>query len=375
MGMRMAEFELPNHSKSEIVAAGKMLRGNIILPVNEDALEAFRIAHNWRSSYALVMHRVRHELRGKVVRQGGHGLTAARLKRMTSIRRKLSKGNISLYQIQDIAGARAILPTMKDVERVTRYYLDGDTPHAVIRAYDYIDAPKADGYRSRHIVLKFNGQGEDAAYNRQFVEIQLRTEKQHAWATAVEAVGLVRNENLKAGDGSAKWLRFFALMSSEIAEREYYDISSSLRGNQKERREELRELNAALNAVNELQGYNQALAYTDRIDASTGRYFLINFHKASRKVTVSPHNRFREGGAEYNRQDRDLSETNAVLVEVDRVGDLKAAYPNYFLDVKTFVQECLLSIDPDTPNKLTAKKDATGIDDLSWLSTWRLPRR
>lgn len=29
---------------------------------------------------------------------------------------------------------------------------------------------------------------------------------------------------------------------------------------------------------------------------------------------------------------------NAVLVEVDRIDDLKAAYPNYFLDVSLFMR-------------------------------------
>ena len=173
----MAEFELPNHSKSEVIATGKMLRESITLPINENALEAFRVAHNWRSSYALIMQKIRGELRGKVMRDGGRGLTAARLKRMASIRQKLAKRNVSFYQIQDIAGARAILPRMEDVDRVTQYFLDGDTNHGVMRSYDYIESPKDDGYRSRHLVLKFKGQGEEAVYNRQFVEIQLRTEK------------------------------------------------------------------------------------------------------------------------------------------------------------------------------------------------------
>ena len=120
----------------------------------------------------------------------------------------------------------------------------------------------------------------------------------------------MRNENLKAGSGSKEWLRFFALMSSEIAERENQNLSLRLPLCQQLRQEELCELNAKLNEVHELQSYNQALEYTGRYDARASRYFLISFNKASRTVTVSPHYRFSEGGAEYNRLDRDLSDTN-----------------------------------------------------------------
>jgi ppGpp synthetase/RelA/SpoT-type nucleotidyltranferase len=39
-------------------------------------------------------------------------------------------------------------------------------------------------------------------WNRLWIEIQLRTSLQHAWATAVETVDAFTNENLKFGAGS-----------------------------------------------------------------------------------------------------------------------------------------------------------------------------
>ena len=353
----MAEFEKPEHSKSQIVKAGKTLRRNIT-EVSDDVVSAFAIAHNWRSSYAYPMRRIRHELRGKVSRDGGVGVTAARLKRMSSIRKKLSPGNLTLYQMQDIAGARAILPDMKAVDRVSGYFESGDSPHAVFKVNDYISAPKPDGYRSRHIILKFTGTGEDEVYGRQFVEVQLRTEKQHAWATAVEAVGLVRSEDMKAGRGNDDWLRFFSLMSAEIAARE-----ARTGHNSRSRSEELADLNSKINALVELRSYNQALQFTDRVDAHEGGLFLINFNPIGKRVTVSPYSRYRDGSAAYDAEDRDLRETNAVLVEVDRVRDLKSAYPNYFLDVQNFVGECELSIDGKEPPRLDDI-------DVSWLRNW-----
>lgn len=103
----MADFVKPEHSKSEVVSAGKALAGPIAY--GPDAYQVFGIAHNWRAAFAFPMHAIRQDLRGKVRRGGGTGLTAARLKRMASIRRKLKSSQVSLYQMQDIAGCRAIL--------------------------------------------------------------------------------------------------------------------------------------------------------------------------------------------------------------------------------------------------------------------------
>lgn len=175
----MADFEVCKFSKREVVAAGKYL-ATTLYQLTPEVREAFTVAHSWRTSCALPLHRVRHELRGKVSRGGGRGVTAGRLKRMQSIRRKLREYDRTLYQMQDIAGVRAILPSMSDVERVEGYFLKGDTPNSIVKTNDYISSPKSDGYRSRHIILKFGGIGAEAEYSRHFVEMQLRTQLQHS---------------------------------------------------------------------------------------------------------------------------------------------------------------------------------------------------
>ena len=74
-------------------------------------------------------------------------------------------------------------------------------PHPVRgRAYDYVTKGKDDGYRSYHVVFDFQSRDHEAAFDGRRVEVQVRTWLQHSWATAVEAVGLFRRENLKGGD-------------------------------------------------------------------------------------------------------------------------------------------------------------------------------
>lgn len=203
-----------NYSKKEIVAAGKMLREKLPMLTEEpservaellernrfDYADCFRIAHSWRDAHMRPLLRVRQEMGGRIRTIERGAISAARLKRMAAIRRKLQRP-ITLYQMQDIAGCRAIFRSMKEVNRLTDFYFSGGSKHKIQDHDDYVTNPKADGYRGRHIILKFCGDGEDAIYNRQTVEIQIRTKLQHSWATAVEAVGLIREQNYKNGEG------------------------------------------------------------------------------------------------------------------------------------------------------------------------------
>jgi Region found in RelA / SpoT proteins len=84
---------------------------------------------------------------------------------------------------------------------------------------DYIARPKPDGYRSHHLMFNFRDRRNAGIHDGRRIEVQLRTRLQHSWATAVEAVGLFRGEDLKGNQGNPKWLRLFTLMSAEFAER------------------------------------------------------------------------------------------------------------------------------------------------------------
>jgi len=50
--------------------------------------------------------------------------------------------------------------------------------------------------------------------------MQIRSQLQHAWATAVETVGTFLQQALKSSQGDEGWQRFFALMGNAMAMRE-----------------------------------------------------------------------------------------------------------------------------------------------------------
>jgi ppGpp synthetase/RelA/SpoT-type nucleotidyltranferase len=194
----VTEFSLPEVSKAEVARAGKILAGPILHDdaAIEDCAKVFRIAYDWRNSHQYPTQRMRHELTGKVRKFKLHGITAGRTKRMSSIRKKLMRSPVTLAQIQDLGGCRAIVASIPQVNELVDFYRGGGSAHELQKDQSYIEKPKAGGYRSHHFVLRFEGRPEEEAFRGRKIELQIRTKLQHAWATAVEAVGMVRNEDL-----------------------------------------------------------------------------------------------------------------------------------------------------------------------------------
>ena len=361
----MADFTPCTYSKREVVDAGKLLAREIPFAEarSELTLEAFRIARSWREASVYPMLRVRAELLGKLRAQRATGITAARLKRMISIRKKLRSTYFTLYQMQDLAGCRAILRGHADLDRVLTSYLAGETRYSIVRHDDYLAHPQNTGYRSHHLVLKF-ADPDNAGFDRHFVEIQLRTDRQHSWATAVEAVGLVRNEDLKGGSGNQDWLRLFQLMAGEFAEEENTAPIPGVSADRLERRKELTELNDKLKALSTLESYNQAIRHTEFLGRPIAQFYLLQFDIQRREVNVSPFYQVRAGSAQYERAESNRN-VNSVFVEVEKVADLRAAYPNYFLDVEAFVARLTRALHVEK---------AKGVFDEDFMRRW-LQRR
>lgn len=95
--------------------------------------------------------------------------------------------------------------------------------HEQKKRNDYIQSPKASGYRSLHLIYRFRTDTPDKEIYNQYPmlgELQFRTHLQHIWATSLETIGLFANQALKAGQGNQEILRFFVLVSSLFAIRE-----------------------------------------------------------------------------------------------------------------------------------------------------------
>ena len=260
---------------------------------------------------------------------------------MQAIRQKLRRIRLNLHQFQDLGGCRIILPTIGDVQTLVGRIKDKGR-HELRNEDDYIAEPKDDGYRSHHLMFSFVGKSDTTVFTGKRIELQVRTRNQYAWATAIEAVGLFRDEKLKNHEGSAEWLRPFKLMSAEFPEAERCPVSAGT-PDRKERWEEIRFLTWSLQAMQVLDSVSYGVRGTD-IPTSPGywpSHYLIRFDHATKTVHVEPQNRAGVATKSYDNAENSDNQTgadtqNVVLVEVDKIENLKAAYPNYFGDVELF---------------------------------------
>lgn len=319
-------------SKKQIKQAGRLLGG--VVHKTPDVEEAFRILHNWRLHHSYPMVRERAKLT-RLVKSCG-GLTAGRLKRTSSIRKKLFRGSAKLDQMQDLVGCRAILNNMDDLREVLSRYRSTNDGGNVRRSADYISEPKASGYRSVHLILRFEEKGTGEKHAGCNVEIQLRTELQHVWGTTVEAAGSMRNEDLKAGEGSPAWLRFLTLISGHIAELEDQPRGEHLLMSYRDLKAEIKDLSSNLNVRQNLSTYNEFMREAENPRDIYGSRYMLKMDSATGDVSVSP--AWREMFA-FDDLDDDFEETKQSLeVSVDNMIALRQAYPNYFADTGKFIQ-------------------------------------
>lgn len=364
----MADYPVFEFGSNELVRVGKALTKPIPFETAEDrdaAIHIFKVAYSWRDSHAYPTRRIRHELLSNVRRGKKSGLTASRLKRMDSIKRKLAYSSTKLNQMQDLGGCRAIMNSISEVEAMVNLYRSGGTVHTVRTDTDYIAAPRNSGYRGHHFVLEFRptASGEDVFAGRR-IEVQIRTRLQHCWSTAVEAIGTARGEELKSGRGDKDWLRFFTLMASEIAAEEGCHLVPGTHQDSTTRISELRDLDRKLGAATFLENINDAFDVSSTIRDKHAKFFLIQIDNRRKVITVESFGWIGAATGAYSSQEHSNSEINTVLVEVDKVGSLKEAYPNYFMDVGLFAERVRKALGHPTRDE---KPKAL---NLSWLRSY-----
>ena len=112
--------------------------------------------------------------------------------------------------------------------------------------------------------------------------MQLRSQLQHAWATAVETVGAFVQQALKSSIGEQEWLRFFALMATAIAVREKAAPVPNTPTTYSDLVNELREHAHTLDIANKLAAFGTALNVFENPQTKNNHYYLIEVnHKTS----------------------------------------------------------------------------------------------
>ena len=335
----------PAFSRSDVDRAGRLLVRNRIVA---DALavgHALDVVNNWRSSHSFPLNTFQVSLRQRAASICDQPLVVQRLKRIPSIIGKLQRyTSMKLSRMQDLGGTRAVVPNIRDVDDLRDAHLRSRTKHQLTGQKDYVRRPKTSGYRGIHLVYRYHSDRKPQ-YGGLQIELQLRTARQHAWATAVETVGTFLDRSLKSSEGPREWLRFFELIGSGFALVEGGPVAANVPADAAALIGAVRDAAVSLQVKEKLQTYGAALQVIEHDAALRAhQYFLLVLDPTQTSVTIRA---YRSGSLavatrDYLDREKDLAAVagaEAVLVASDSLESLRKAYPNYFLDTRTFVKE------------------------------------
>jgi len=331
--------------------------GNILINESsseEDRNKAISILDNWRAIHRYPMHIFKKRLKNVSEKMDKESFTVQRLKRLPSIIKKLQrvyqgdKPTMKLSQMQDIAGCRVVMPTIKQArELYEKYYFKGDIKHNKVNEKDYMLFPKKDGYRSIHLIYRYKSDKKGKQdFNGLLVEVQIRSKLQHLWATAIEIVDFFTRQAIKSNKGQKEWVDFFRLVSSAFGITEGTPIIPGTPKNKKELYSQIKKQEEKLNVILEMEGWAHAVkAFREisetkpkvqffllELDIEDGRLNIRAYTKEQEKIAIADYNQ-----AEKKNQDK--KGYDVVLVGADTTNDLKKAYPNYFLDSEEFLEK------------------------------------
>ena len=350
-------------TKGEINRAAKDIRHGV---VGDERLIAIKVIQNFREFHLYPLMLLNNHLVRTSAKISGKTNVARRLKRLSTIINKLERptldgadtNSIKLTRMQDIAGCRAIVKNLKKLKALQVKLENSKSVHKIIRTKEYL-TPKNSGYGGVHLVYScYEGQEDDHEWKRAKVEVQLRTELQHAWATSLEIIDTLEQINLKTShDGHDEWREFFSIAGRLVAHKETACIIEDDR-ELNSLRKRLDDLSCQLDILAKIARYTFAINFathdkTPKANKRSQGMFLVKmYHPENGKIKVIPEFfRMKEidiALEHLNEADLDNSIAVSILVSASDVRALKQAYPNYFGSTKQFInfvnEQCALIV-------------------------------
>jgi len=337
-------IELPHWgSKGAVNRAGEALRKDTLGPGQADVLESWRMAHRDVINTFQAMLRARAKNLDIQVAQ--------RLKRRSTIIDKLSRHpGMQLARMDDVAGCRLIFPNIEALNEFRAKLHKASFKHVLKNEkdkYNYIESPSERGYRGIHDIYEHRSRKGNTKCDGLLIEIQYRTNVQHAWATAVEVVTEATEHQPKfdRGDLASEMLartlegmppRLFP----DLSNKQLYAEFESLNG-------EIRVMQMLLNLV-----LNDWIA--ERVEAD---HIILRLNKKE-GFKLYQFDLELEASAKLLELEKEFPEDNIVLVGARNVEEVKSAFRNYFNDVRDFLSMMVKAhetLDPETHSAMMAE--------------------
>lgn len=317
------------YTKGQINRSGKEVRsGN----PSEDALT---VINNWRASHAYILNTFQATLRNRT--RDTNISVAQRLKRLRTIISKLDRQpRMELARMDDVAGCRLIFQNQKQLVAFRKDIHRARFGHKLrndVLKYDYIGHPKSDGYRGIHDIYEYNVSSLGGRpYNGLLLELQYRTVYQHAWATSVEIIGMLTENQPKFHEGDKRHIEFFRLASEVISRAFEKQKSCYPSKSDQEVVRELRKLETEIHVMRTLRGLTTSTKKT-----GSRKNVILSFSKEGTLDLFA----FAKGAdalRKYFQLEKAQTGADIVLVRGDTAADIRLAYKNYFTDPDDFVR-------------------------------------
>ena len=338
----VTNFARPRYTRSRVNAAGRRFRHGT--PTFDDRL----VLENWRLSHAYVLNTFQMNLRNRA--RGMDAKVVQRHKRRATIFDKLHREpNMALSNMHDIAGCRVIFSSIDDLDAFREGLHQSRAQHEVQEnqeQYNYLMQPKTTGYRGVHDVYRYKVSSDaGSAWNGLSVEVQYRTQVQHAWATAVEVADLTTESRIKFAEGAAVQTEFFRL-ASELLARGMEGMPSCCAHLTNE------EVVDEFARLAHVSGLWASLSMLEAADAtpSVRQHAILIYHlgadvEAWQRLEVRRFDTSTKALQELQELETTLGDTaDVVLVRADTEASLREAYSNYYSDVRAFLSYVKTSI-------------------------------
>ena len=151
----------------------------------------------------------------------------------------------------------------------------------------------------------------------------------------METLGLIVGEELKEGQGNNQYLKFMSIISKLFMSEEMKDTNI----NKEELIYEIREIDRTFHILAKLNAAKLAISQDKVKSREKKGYYLLSLSYVERKLHIQyfkPSENERANQV-YNSIEN-KAQTDTVLVGVESFRALRRAYPNYFSDIRLFVQ-------------------------------------
>lgn len=308
-------------SNKKIYKLSKKVRENNGAVSDDELL----MIQDYRTSFTHPLSATFHKIRRIANKFDKEAIVAFRLKRIGTIINKLLRlPDTYITTMGDIAGIRCIFNSQEALYKTLESIKDKFEHDDRIR--DYIVDSKEIGYKGVHIYVRHKQTGKK-------IEVQLRTTKDHNWATLVEITDFLYDLRLKelGAKSDEDFAKFHALLSSdkELTEDEAHFIYMVL-----DKTDFITKLSRTF------RNNNKAVKLKWAEQARNHSFFLIEASK--QKV---PHLRsfssFKKAEEQYFKRYLENQDAEIVLTSIPKPDfkQISIAYANYILSYHNFMSD------------------------------------